>query len=155
MGARSEGSRLTPLQPLRVKGDSMAPALLDHQLVLAVRLKGMTRNISAMRGKIIAFHHPMEWQSIYVKRIVGLPNEYISIEDNSIAVDGAPIPEPYLAEPMVTNSRLASKWLIDWDEIFLLGDNRNDSEDSRNFGPVGISHIVGEVKFRFWPPGVL
>ena len=155
MGPRRERSGLTPIQPLRIKGDSMAPALLDHQLVLAVRLKKTTRNISTMRGKIIAFHHPREWQNIYVKRIVGLPNEYISIENSSIAVDGVPVPEPYLAGPMVTSSRLASKWLTDWDEIFLLGDNRNDSEDSRNFGPVGISHIVGEVKFRFWPPGIL
>lgn len=155
MGAKRERSAFTPLQPLRIKGDSMAPALLDHQLVIAIRPREMNRNLPAMRGKIIAFHHPKEWQRIYVKRIVGLPNEYVSIENNSVAIDGEQIPEPYLAEPMLSNPRVASKWITGWDEIFLLGDNRNDSEDSRNFGPVGLSHVVGEIKFRFWPPGLL
>ena len=155
MGAKRERSRSAPFKLLRIEGNSMSPTLLDRQLVFAIRPRVMKPDIPAMRGKIVAFHHPQRWQSIYVKRIVGLPNEYISIEEKVVEIDGDLLLEPYLYEATALAPRGASKWFTGCDELFLLGDNRSDSEDSRTFGPVRLGHIIGEVRFRFWPPGFL
>jgi signal peptidase I len=140
---------------LRVKGDSMAPTLLSGQTVQARPYGGLEDGNSPTRGAIVALKHPHHRGATFLKRVVGLPNEHVAIADGRVVVDGIPLEEPYLSRNQGTHSRRASQWFTDADEVFLLGDNRGDSEDSRVFGPVPLKLIVGEVWFRYFPPTVL
>ena len=139
---------------LKVVGDSMAPTLLDRQHVQTLPMEPFALRNPSNRGKIVAFRHPQRPQSIYIKRIIGLPGEFVAIEEALVTIDGTRLEEPYLESPAFTPTRGASKWFTDTDEFFLLGDNRSDSEDSRTFGPVPSCLIIGEVRFHFWPPGL-
>ena len=154
-GHRLKGivSRLKRSRRLKVAGDSMAPALRNGQLVQTLPLEPKTAR-SGSRGEIVAFHHPQRPGSIYVKRIVGLPGEYVEIRDGRVKLDGREIGEPYLPTGMTTLTTGATRWFNGPDEFFLLGDNRADSEDSRAFGPVPAELIIGLVRFRYWPPKV-
>lgn len=89
-----------------------------------------------------------------MKRVIGLPNEHVAIVEGRVMVDGSPLEEPYLPESMKTVSRGASQWYNDAGELFVLGDNRGDSEDSRVFGPVLSQLVVAEVWFRYFPPSL-
>ena len=163
-----------------VVGDSMLPTLAHRQHVQTRQtrpLPGGGRGPGAERGDIVAFRHPQEPGRVYIKRVVGLPNEHIALEDDRVIIDGAPQPEPYLLPggglpggglpggglpgdglPEHTEYRprrqRASQWFTGDQEYFLLGDNRGDSEDSRTFGPVESNLIIERVWFRYWPPRV-
>ena len=140
---------------LKIVGDSMAPTLRDGQHVQTLPLEPPALKDPSRRGIVVAFRHPLKPGSIYVKRIVGLPEEFISLEMAFVKVDDRLLDEPYLPAPTPTRPSGPAKWFTDGDEYFLLGDNRGDSEDSRNFGPVPSGLIIGKVCFRYWPPGFL
>ena len=84
----------------------------------------------------------------YIKRVIGLPGEEIKIEDGRVFVNGVVLTEPYLKmEP-----RYEGEWLVQEDELFVLGDNRNNSSDSHNWGMVPMENVVGEALLIYWPP---
>ncbi len=138
-----------------MKGDSMAPTLLSGQTVQTRPFGGLEEGNTLTRGAIVALKHPYRSGATFLKRVVGLPNEHVAIADGRVVVDGIRLEEPYLSQYPETHARGASQWFTDADEVFLLGDNRGDSEDSRVFGPVPLKLIVGEVWFRYFPPAVL
>ncbi len=140
---------------MRVKGNSMAPTLLSGQIVQTRPPAGLKAGNSPVRGSIVAVQHPVRGEAIYLKRVVGLPNEHVAIADGRVIIDGNLLQEPYLSDNMGTHSRGASQWFTDAGEVFVLGDNRGDSEDSRVFGPVPTRLVVGEVWFRYFPPALL
>jgi signal peptidase I len=128
----------------------MAPTLHDGDLVLASRA-ALARAAPA-RGDIVLMRDP-ESGVAYVKRIVGLPGEDVGVQLGRVAIHGSPLDEPYLS-PL--DSRAAARdgqWALGEDQYFLLGDNRNDSLDSRAFGPVAGGWIVGRVWYRYGPAG--
>ncbi len=86
-----------------------------------------------------------------IKRVIGLPGETITIENGRVHVDGVPIQEPYLPEG-VQMADFGPVSLAE-DEVFLMGDNREFSMDSRAFGPIKVDHIIGEAVLIIWPPG--
>ena len=149
------GDCLEHSRHLKVTGSSMAPTLRDGQHVQTLPWPGGSDSDGNLRGWIVAFRSPHRVGSIYIKRVVGLPNEHIAIRENRVEIDGKPLAEPYLPNPAATRTRGATQWLTDIDEFFLLGDNRQDSEDSRAFGPVPAQLIIGRVWFRYWPPKAL
>ena len=140
---------------LRIAGNSMAPTLLNGQQVQTLPLRPEPSSWLGLRGAIVAFGHPYRREQVYVKRIVGLPSEYVVIRNGLVEIDGRPLPEPYLEGKETGVSEGPSQWFTDGDELFLMGDNRSDSEDSRSFGPVPAKLIIGKVWFRYWPPGRL
>ena len=140
---------------MRVKGNSMAPTLLSGQLVQSRPFDGLKAGHSRTRGTIVALQHPVRSEAIYLKRVIGLPNEHVAIANGRVTVDGRPLEEPYLSGNPETSSRRATQWFTEIDEIFVLGDNRGDSEDSRTFGPIPLDLIIGEVWFRYFPPALL
>jgi len=86
-----------------------------------------------------------------IKRVIGLPGERISSEGSGVLVDGQPLREPYLAETMVTDP--FPSVLVPEGHVFVMGDSRRNSKDSRRFGPVSQGEIVGRAIARVWPPG--
>ena len=139
---------------LRVKGNSMAPTLLSGQIVQMRPLTFPEADHTRNRGLIVLLRHPLRRQAIYLKRVIGLPNEHVELADGKVEVDGRTIEEPYLRDNVKTLSMGANQWFNDADEVFVLGDNRGDSEDSRVFGPVPLKLIVGQVWFRYFPPAL-
>lgn len=144
-----------------VDGPSMEPLLHTDQrlLISRVGLSGPFRSASASgpetisgplppRGTLVTFVHPNDPGRVLVKRIIGLPGEEISIVRGQVYVDGAPLDEPYVA---IRDSRTMSPGLVPPDSVYVLGDNRANSLDSRYFGPVPRSNLIGVVVLRYWP----
>lgn len=160
-----DGSGLFRSRHLVIIGDSMLPTLAHRQHVQTLPLPEGGHRSGTVRGYIVAFRHPQKPQIIYVKRIVGLPDEHVALEDGRVSINGSPQPEPYLAPSLTAGlipplpgrpprREYARQWFTGSREYFLLGDNRADSEDSRSFGPVAGRLIIGRVWFRYWPPRV-
>ena len=133
-------------QATRVYGQSMEPSLhTDERLVvekLSYRFHG------PRHGDIIVLHDPSGGAELLIKRVIGLPGERVNVADGRVYVDGLPIDEPYLAQPTLGSGR---SWSIPPLTVFVMGDNRGASRDSRIFGPVGLNQIVGHAIFRYWP----
>ena len=90
-------------------------------------------------------------EQAYLKRIVGLPGEWVQLKAEGVFVDGEPIDEPYLSDQRIPQQFVGQEWHLGQDEYVVLGDTRTDSFDSRRFGPVGIDQLEGRVFFRYWP----
>ncbi len=132
----------------RVVGDSMLPALADGQYVLLRRGQSLRKLLR--RGDIVVLRHPVGRHQTYVKRVVGLPNEDLRLADGRVYIGGAHLEETYLRCPGPLGQ--AGEWWMGPDEYFVMGDNRLNSQDSRAFGPVAATQIVGRVWLRYWPP---
>ena len=130
----------------------MMPALTDGQYVLMLPRQNIGRQLD--RGDIVVFRHPRGTGDVYVKRIVGLPNETILMKDGRLLLNGRPLHETYPTFPVVGKRMGPQEWSTGPDEYFLMGDNRIQSRDSRFFGPVNNQLIMGRIWFRYWPPSV-
>jgi len=128
-----------------VYGQSMEPNLYERQRLIIDKLS--YRFHPPRRNDIVVLDIP-GMDEMLVKRIIGLPGETVEIQNGVVYVDGAPIPEPFPHElgfqsmPPVTLGPLS---------YFVMGDNRENSNDSRSFGPVKREHILGRVWLRYWP----
>lgn len=133
---------------IRVESISMQPTLYpgDYVIVnkLAYRFKG-TPN----RGDVIVFRYPPNPEAIpYIKRVIGLPGDQIHIGDGKVYVNGQAVVEPYL---VVTTNR-GGDWTVPAGQIFVMGDNRNNSSDSRSWGFVPLENIIGRAEVIYLPP---
>ncbi len=143
------------IQPFYVKGASMEPTFYDHEYLIVDEISYRFRD--PQRGEIIVFKYPKNPQEYFIKRIIGLPGEAIKIKDGKIIIynsehsEGVILDEDYLNENVHTYSANEDMIFLEDDEYFVLGDNRNSSKDSRSFGPVDSSFIIGKVWFRGWP----
>lgn len=137
------------LQSTRVISRSMVPTLQEGQYLLVNKLAYRIGEVS--RGDIAVFRSPQDPDLILIKRVIGLPGEEILISEDGVFVNGQHLVEPYLAPGSST-----SVWgpvILGPDQYLMLGDNRNNSNDSRFFGPVSRSAIIGKAWFSIWPPG--
>ena len=106
----------------------------------------------------MVLRHPVLPGQIYIKRIIGLPGETIRIDGHRAYQDDVLLDEPYLNPNPTFNSFEAPRrgtarlWINDAEEYFVMGDRREDSQDSRSFGPVHRDLILGRVWLRYWPP---
>ena len=87
----------------------------------------------------------------YIKRIIGIEGDHIKIEDGKVFLNGEELEEPYLNEDVVTESRVYTDIIVPEDYVFVMGDNRSHSTDSREFGCVPVERLESRVAFRFWP----
>ena len=129
-----------------VRGASMEPGFRDGDCLLVDRRGGR----SPERGEAVILSLPHDKQA-YLKRIVGLPGEWVRLESEAVMVDGKAISEPYLADRSIPQEFAGTEWHLGLEDYLVLGDTRSDSLDSRRFGPVGVEQIVGPVLFRYWP----
>ena len=140
------------IQPFYVKGASMEPNFYDHEYLIIDELG--YRLGHPERGDIVVFRYPNDPKQYFIKRVIGLPGETIEIAGGIIKLyndktpNGAVINEPYLDQTYTATTRTVT---LKSDEFFVLGDNRVASLDSRYFGPVKRSFIVGKAWLRGWP----
>jgi signal peptidase I len=130
---------------VRVENISMEPTLKADEFILVNKLSGKLNDIS--RGDIIVFHFPGDIKEDYIKRVIGLPGDTIEVRGNMVYVNGTPIKEPYIAaEPSYNGT-----WVVPSANLFVLGDNRNQSSDSHSWGFVPWANIVGKAMVIYWP----
>lgn len=129
-----------------VDGVSMEPTLHNNQRVLVNRLAYKLGE--PQRGDVIVFLYPHDQTQEYIKRIIGLPGDHVQVRDGEVYINDQRLIEPYIAAA----PRYQSDWVIPEDTLFVLGDNRNNSHDSHNWGPVPMDLVVGKAMLIYWPP---
>jgi signal peptidase I len=142
-------SGLLPVQPMRVESGSMTPTVAAGDLLLVRHGQGPVQ-----RGDVVAVTSPLG-DGMLVKRAVAVGGDEVAIEDGVLVVDGTAV-----CEPAIDPARLDGVWfgpvLVPEGHLFLLSDARDGSVDSRSFGPVPATSLVGTVTGRLWPaPGAL
>ena len=138
-------------QRTQVDGHSMENTLFDGDNLIVDKIS--YRFTDPKRFDIIVFPYHYKEDTYYIKRIIGLPGETVQIRDGEIYIDGAILEEDYGYETMLTSGRAADQIQLGEDEYFVLGDNRNHSEDSRfdDVGNIERSEIIGRAFIRIWP----
>jgi signal peptidase I len=148
-------------QPFQVKQFSMQQTFEPGDYVLVDKLSPRWDGYS--RGDVVVFLPPASWDEgtdPYIKRVIGEPGDEIEIRDDGLVyVNGVALDEPYLfkgedGEPEPTDpSGGESSWVVPAGELFVMGDHRQSSADSRVFGPVPIESVIGRGALRYWPLG--
>ena len=139
-------SKVIPVpQPVKVLGVAMEPALYDGDRIFINRNPAEFR-----RGDIVLFHHPEDQRGSAIKRIIGLPGETIEIREGKVLINGRPLEEPYV-DPL-NNQALSGveEIKIPTGSYYVLGDNRDNSADSRIWGPLGQGLIFGKFVTKYY-----
>jgi signal peptidase I len=131
---------------IRVDGDSMNPTLISGEYVIVNRVS--YRLGSPQRGDIIVFHFPRDPREEYIKRVIGLPGDQVEINQGQVYVNGQPLEESYLK----VKTNYSGTWQVPEGQLFVLGDNRNNSSDSHDWGTVPMDYVVGKAILVYWPP---
>jgi signal peptidase I len=131
-----------------IKQHSMEPTLYETDRVFINRLT--YRFSDPKRGDIIILIDPMGSQDDFVKRIIGLPGEIISMKDGQTYINGRKLEEPYISSDRVYETWTPTR--VDQGQYYVMGDNRPVSRDSRHFGPILKKDILGKVMVVWWPP---
>jgi signal peptidase I len=132
---------------IRVESVSMQPTLFAGNFVVVNKLSYQFGEPS--RGDIIVFRYPPNPElDPYIKRVIGLPGEHILVENGKVLINGVRISEPYLE----TQTQQGGEWTVPQESLFVMGDNRNNSSDSRAWGVVPIENIIGKASMVYWPP---
>ncbi len=137
------------VEPVRVRSDSMEPTLPSGAILLIDKLTYLTRD--PHRGDIVVTADPRTGESI-VKRVVAVGGDSVGIEDGQLIVNGASVVESYIDNAEM-DGFFTGPDVVPPGEVYLLGDNRDTSEDSRTFGTVDADDIEGRVLTTIWPFG--
>lgn len=133
-----------------VSGLSMAPRIASGEFVLINTIS--YRLHAPDRGDIIAFRHDSPAPEIFIKRIIGLPGDRIAIDRGRVSVNGVPLAEPYVR---FADQRSFPQTTVPPGSLYVLGDNRIDSNDSRFWGFVKQDEVLGKAIAGIWPPAAL
>lgn len=145
--------------PIVVDGESMMPTLEDGDRMIVNKIGYEVGEPD--RFDIVVFHAPEKKD--YIKRVIGLPGDHIAYKNDQLFVNGKPLPEPYLdiqkeeinEGTLTEDFTLEGLWQIEVvpeGHVFVMGDNRRYSKDSRIIGVVSMEEIIGSTSFIFWPP---
>jgi signal peptidase I len=170
------------VKPYLIPSESMATTLSIGQRVLVDRVSYHLHDVR--RGDVIVFHRPplaerlaagsaddSQNGEVLIKRVIGLPGDTLALQSGRVLVDGVPLDEPYVrsvagmpapTEPGVVYSEdgaggwsLTQPYTVPADSYFVMGDNRQDSFDSRYWGTVPKENVIGHAFFTYWPPARL
>ncbi|AMX00245.1 signal peptidase I [Rummeliibacillus sp. G93] len=143
--------------PVTVKGESMEPTYHNNNKIIISKVSHIDR------FDIIVFDSPVE-DDHYIKRVIGLPGDTIKVKDDQLYINGKKYKEPYLKQGIKEYESLGDNFTEDFtlkevsgvkkvpkNSYFVLGDNRQNSSDSRDYGFIKKSAVTGEVKFQFYP----
>lgn len=145
------------LQPNQIKGASMEPTFFDGNYIFTSKMTYRLRN--PVHGDIVVFHSPKNPDIEYIKRVIGIPGDTVLIQNQEVFVNGERINEPYIAS---ATTLMPGNYAQDGvpiqvpeDYYWVMGDNRPRSSDSREFGPIPLKSIVGQVFFRYFPTNMM
>jgi signal peptidase I len=132
---------------IKVESTSMVPTLRANDYVvvnkLAYKLGG------PQRGDIIVFKYPPDPTQIpYIKRVIGLPGDQVHIAGGKVFINEVQLAEPYLK----VSTNQGGDWTVPEESLFVMGDNRNGSSDSRAWGMVPLGNVIGKAEVIYWPP---
>lgn len=144
-------------QPYKVQQSSMERTLMQEQYVLVDKLT--PRFDEYKRGDIVVFTPPEDWvgadRTPFIKRVIGVGGDTVEIHDGGVYINDERLDEPYIYTEsdgsVQTTDAAQERWIIPGDELFLMGDHRQDSADSRAFGPVPVNQVIGRAWLRYWP----
>ncbi|HNK63062.1 MAG TPA: signal peptidase I [Anaerolineales bacterium] len=133
---------------VRVDGFSMRPTLDDGEFLLVNKLSYKWNDFS--RGDIVVFHFPLNPEEELIKRVIGLPGDHVVVRNSRVYVNDELVQEGYIEQaPLYTG-----EWFVTQDHLFVLGDNRNNSNDSKDWGMLPMENVVGRAVLIYWPPPV-
>ena len=133
-------------QPVRVQGAAMSPSLNDGDRILVSKRVGKLQ-----RGDIVIFYYPRDPTISYIKRVVGLPGELIELRAGQTLINGSPLDEHYVDPKLNQAHEGLESMRISEQNYFVMGDNRDNSSDSRLWGTLPRSYIYVKVIGRCWP----
>jgi signal peptidase I len=140
-------------QPHRIDGSSMYPTFHDKEYILTDKIS--YKRVDPKRGDVIVFRAPKPMNDDFVKRIIGLPGETIMVQDGLVYINGKLLSEIYLPKDLRTKEndflRNGVSYRIPTGYYMVFGDNRNGSSDSRQWGAIKRTSIIGRAFFRYWP----
>lgn len=148
-----------------VDGRSMFPTFDDGEMVIVNKLAYRSFDLSwvpwigseewsplgpgtPLPGDVVVFHNPNDPSRDFIKRVIATPGQIVEIRDGILLVDGLPFLEPYLSEPPVYQF---GPEIVGPDQLFVLGDNRNNSYDSHQWGMLDDEFVIGRAELRYWP----
>jgi signal peptidase I len=131
---------------IRVDGSSMEPTFHNGDYVIVNRLTYQWGEIQ--RGDVVVFPYPLSPEEDYIKRVIGLPGDRVAIYGGNVYVNGQRIEEPYISSAPAND---VAETVVPEGYVYVLGDNRNASSDSRSWGPLEIEAILGKAVFRYYP----
>ncbi len=129
----------------RIEGQSMEPNLHDNEYVLIDKISYLLH--TPERGDVVVLLRPGERD--YIKRIIGLPGDTVEVRGGQVVVNGLVLEEPYINQAIRVDIPARQ---VEPERYFVMGDNRNNSSDSRSFGTVAAKDIVGRAWIVYWPP---
>jgi signal peptidase I len=135
-------------QPVKVEGTSMAPTISDQERIFINKFVYHFEPID--RGDVVVFWYPLDPSKSFIKRVVGLPGETVTIRSGHVYIDGREIREPYVL-PRYLDDDTYPPVTVPPGEYYVMGDHRDSSNDSRVFGPVRRRYIYGKAVFAYWP----
>src|SRR5690349_21363668 len=135
-------------QPVKVEGTSMAPGLANEERIFINKF--VYRFESIGRGDVVVFHYPVDPDKSYIKRVIAVPRDRVRIDDGRVYVNDQLVNEPYVPT-QYEDFRSYPETVVPDSSYFVLGDHRNMSRDSRDFGAVEENLIYGKAVFAYWP----
>ena len=143
------------VQPVKVEGTSMLPRLHDGERIFVNKLIYYDEYRWAPkieRGDIVVFWYPNDPTKSYIKRVIGLPGEIVEVREGTVYINGSVLEEKYLDPGENTSPATLSAVKVKLNYYFVMGDNRDNSSDSRSWGLVPKKYIYGKALLRYWPP---
>ncbi len=141
-------------QPNKIQGASMEPNFYTGEYIFTSKVTYKFRPIN--RGDVVVIHAPENYEVEYIKRVIGLPGDTLVFRDGDVYLNGQKLNETYLvSKTPLWGFRAFAKEnepiVIPKDQLFIMGDNRPKSKDSREFGTIPISSVIGQVFYRYYP----
>lgn len=137
-------------QPVKVEGTSMMPSIGDQQRIFVDKFFFQAGISEIHRGDVVVFWFPRDQRISYIKRVIAIPGDTVSVRGGRVLLNGKPLEEPYVPEYFRDEAEMPPLRLSE-DEYFVMGDHRNSSNDSRAWGPVHRQYIYGKAVFAYWP----
>lgn len=136
------------VQNYRIENHSMEPNFYEGQFVLVNKLA--YRLGTPTRGDVVVFHNPRNTNEDYIKRIIGIPGDTVEVREQTVFVNGLALPEDFPHNAMPPGE-IIGPIIVGENQLFVMGDNRPNSSDSRVFGPIEQDLVVGQAWLRIWP----
>lgn len=149
--ALAQGIKAYLVQPFVIPTGSMRPTIMEADRVLAEKLT-FRFSRKPQSGDIVVFDDPMGQHPQLIKRVIAVAGQTIDVRDNRVWVDGEPLDEPYTHGEPNTPGTLELPVTVPTGQVWLMGDNRPNSGDSRFFGPRPVSTVHGKAFWTYWPP---